>query len=85
MRDLSELGRSAAPASCNRVMHGFTIVQIMIILFIVGIMGSVIVDFIIDKYCEEDPSSTLCEDMQPQLKPGLRTAADGLGTASGLQ
>lgn len=84
MRDLSELGCSA-PALCNRLMHGFTIVQIMLILFIAGIVGAVIVDFIIDKYCEEDPSATLCEDMQPQLKPGLRTAADDLGTASGLQ
>ena len=43
-------------------MHGFTIVQTMLILFIVGIVGAVIVDFIIDKYCEDEPSSMLCED-----------------------
>ena len=59
MPDLSELEHPFAPTLCHRFIRGFTIIQIMLILFIVGIMGSVIVNFIIDKRCEEDPSSML--------------------------
>jgi len=85
MRKLVELSHPAAvPVPRNRFNHGFTIVQIMLILFVAGIMGALVVDLIIDRYCEEDPSSTLCEDTQ-QLKPGLRVAADGLETAPDLR
>jgi len=40
--------------------QGLTIVQLMVILFVAGIVGWFAVDFIIDKRCEGDTSTTLC-------------------------
>lgn len=40
---------------------GLTIIQLMVIILIAGIVGSVVVRFIIDKRCENNPSSTLCQ------------------------
>lgn len=40
--------------------QGLTIVQTMIILFIVGIVGWFIVDHLVDERCEGDSTSALC-------------------------
>jgi hypothetical protein len=39
---------------------GLTIVQLMFYLLVAGIAGHFIVDFIIEKRCEADSTSTLC-------------------------
>ncbi|HJV53164.1 MAG TPA: hypothetical protein VJ652_16980 [Noviherbaspirillum sp.] len=39
---------------------GFTIVQIMLFLFIAGILAWAATEAIIEKRCESDPSATLC-------------------------
>jgi hypothetical protein len=39
---------------------GLTIIQLMVILIIAGIVGSVIVDIIIDKLCEAAPTKQIC-------------------------
>ncbi len=39
---------------------GFTIIQLMIVLLIAGLAGSFLVNALIDKRCESDPSSSLC-------------------------
>jgi hypothetical protein len=40
--------------------NGLTIVQTMVILFIVGIVGAVVVDYVIGKRCEADPAKQMC-------------------------
>jgi competence protein ComGC len=45
-----------------RQAKGITIVQLMVVLLIVGIVGLFVVEFIIDKRCEADPSKPLCAD-----------------------
>jgi hypothetical protein len=45
-------------------MQGLTIVQTMLILLIVGIAGSVLVNYIIDKRCEAEPSRAMCANRQ---------------------
>jgi hypothetical protein len=40
--------------------QGLTIIQIMVLLLIAGVVGSVIVNYIIDERCESDPSRTIC-------------------------
>ena len=44
--------------------RGWTIIQTMIALLIAGLAGAVIVDVVIDKRCEADPSRPLCTDRQ---------------------
>ncbi|WP_334187723.1 type II secretion system protein [Noviherbaspirillum sp.] len=39
---------------------GFTIIQLMVVLLIAGLAGSFLINAIIEKRCESDPSSTLC-------------------------
>ncbi|HEV2610335.1 MAG TPA: hypothetical protein VGU61_08725 [Noviherbaspirillum sp.] len=39
---------------------GFTIIQLMFVLLIAGLAGSFLVDALIDKRCESDPSSSFC-------------------------
>jgi len=39
---------------------GLTIIQLMVVLFIAGIVGWIVVDVIIDKRCEADPSKPMC-------------------------
>lgn len=39
---------------------GFTIIQLMLVLLIAGLAGSFLVDVLIDKRCESDPTSSLC-------------------------
>ncbi|MGV3741543.1 MAG: hypothetical protein ACO1NO_04465 [Burkholderiaceae bacterium] len=43
---------------------GLTIIQLMLVLLVVGLLGSYIVDFLIDKRCESSPGTTLCDDRQ---------------------
>ncbi|WP_158592270.1 hypothetical protein [Noviherbaspirillum sedimenti] len=43
-------------------MRGITIVQTMLILMVIGIVGSLLVNFIIDKRCEAEPSREICTD-----------------------
>ena len=57
-----------------RQASGFTIVQLMTVLLVLGIAGWFIVEFIIDKRCEANPSKELCVDRRdakskPELKP----------------
>jgi uncharacterized protein YneF (UPF0154 family) len=40
--------------------NGLTIVQLMVLLLIAGVVGSFLVEFIIDKRCEDNPSTALC-------------------------
>lgn len=39
---------------------GFTIVQLMVVLLVLGIVGWFVVDAIIEKRCEENPTKELC-------------------------
>lgn len=39
---------------------GFTIIQIMVVLFIAGIVVWAATETIIDKRCEDNPSAALC-------------------------
>jgi len=41
-------------------MRGITIVQTMLILMVIGIAGSLLVNYIIDKRCEAEPSREIC-------------------------
>lgn len=41
-------------------MKGFTIVQLMLVLLIVGIVVKVAVDLLIDKRCKSNPAIQLC-------------------------
>jgi hypothetical protein len=52
-------------------IKGLTIIQTMIVLLIVGIVGWFLVEFIIDKRCEAEPSRPICGDRMPHSnKPG---------------
>jgi hypothetical protein len=56
---------AAGPSTKEVLMRqakGITIVQLMVVLLIVGIVGLFVVEFIIDKRCEADPSKQLCVD-----------------------
>lgn len=46
----------------TRKMRGITIVQTMAILAIIGIAGSLLVHYIIDKRCEAEPTREICAD-----------------------
>ena len=48
------------PRFLTRLPKGLTIIQLMLILFIAGVAGSVIVDIIIDKLCEAVSSKQIC-------------------------
>jgi competence protein ComGC len=50
-------------------VKGLTIIQMMLILLIAGILGSVVVNLIIDKRCEADPAKQLCIDRTPAKRP----------------
>ena len=45
-------------------MRGLTIIQTMVILLVVGIVGSVLADYFIDKRCEAEPSLQMCAKRQ---------------------
>jgi prepilin-type N-terminal cleavage/methylation domain-containing protein len=52
-----------------RRMKGLTIVELMVVLLIAGIVGWFVVDFIIDKRCESDPSKALCVKRKGAERP----------------
>lgn len=52
------------PYRATRKMRGLTIIQTMVILAILGIVGSLLFNYIIDKRCEADPAREICADRQ---------------------
>lgn len=42
-------------------MHGLTIVQLMLVLLVAGILGRLVVDFVIEKRCEAGLSTVSCD------------------------
>lgn len=45
-------------------MGGLTIVQTMLILLVVGIVGSIVIDYVIDKRCQAEPTREMCAKRQ---------------------
>lgn len=43
-------------------ISGLTIIQLMLVLLIAGVLGSVAVNYIIDKRCENVPALSLCKN-----------------------
>lgn len=41
-------------------MRGLTIIKTMLILLVVGIAGSVVANYFVDKRCAEEPSLEMC-------------------------
>ena len=41
-------------------MRGLTIIQTMVVLAIIGIAGSLLLNYIIDKRCEAEPTRDIC-------------------------
>jgi Tfp pilus assembly protein PilW len=60
--ELPDIGLLAKPSmEQNRMRQsGLTIIQLMIILLIAGILGSFIVDLLIEQRCERAPDKELC-------------------------
>jgi len=40
--------------------NGLTIIQLMVLLLIAGIVGSLLLKIIIEHRCQRDPSASLC-------------------------
>lgn len=40
---------------------GLTIIQLMLVLLVAGLLGSYLVDYLIEKRCASAPSETLCD------------------------
>jgi Tfp pilus assembly protein PilE len=40
---------------------GLTIVQLMLVLLIAGVVGHFVVEYVIEKRCENNQASSLCE------------------------
>lgn len=47
-----------------RRMQGLTIIQTMVILLIAGFAGLFLVNYLIDKRCEENPATDMCASRQ---------------------
>ena len=45
--------------ACKK-MQGLTIVKLMLLLFVAGIAGTLLLNYIIDKRCEAEPSREMC-------------------------
>lgn len=45
-------------------MRGLTIIQTMVILAIIGIAGSLLANYILDKRCEAEPTREICAKRQ---------------------
>lgn len=45
-------------------MRGLSIVQTMLILLVVGIVGSIVIDYVIDKRCQAEPTREMCAKRQ---------------------
>ena len=41
---------------------GLTLIQVMVIFIIVGIIGSTVVNYIVDKRCETQSNASICAD-----------------------
>jgi hypothetical protein len=41
---------------------GLTIVQTMVLLFVLGIVGTIVVNYVIDKRCEAEPAKQMCSE-----------------------
>ncbi len=56
---------SNAPAEARYFRQsGLTLIQIMLIFIVVGIIGSTIANYVIDKRCESQPTASICTDRQ---------------------
>lgn len=40
--------------------RGLTIIQLMVILLVAGVLGSIAVRYLIDKRCEAEPTAKVC-------------------------
>ena len=50
--------------------NGLTIIQLMVVLLVAGIAGSLAVNAIIDYRCKSDPAASICaKDRAPAAKP----------------
>ncbi|NEX59645.1 type II secretion system protein [Noviherbaspirillum galbum] len=49
----------------RRNQRGLTIIQLMVVLFALGIIGYLAVDFLIDQRCADSPQASLCADRRP--------------------
>jgi hypothetical protein len=68
----SRRGRSLATNSkclfglCTQGEHmhqkGLTIIQLMVILLVAGLVGSFVLDILIDKRCESSPETAACKE-----------------------
>ncbi|WP_164931906.1 hypothetical protein [Janthinobacterium sp. 17J80-10] len=45
-------------------MRGLSIIQTMVILAIIGIVGSLLANYVIDKRCEAEPTREICARRQ---------------------
>lgn len=45
-------------------MRGLTIIQTMVILAIIGIAGSLLANYFLDKRCEAEPTREICAKRQ---------------------
>ena len=41
---------------------GLTLIQLMVIFLIVGVIGSTIANYVVDKRCEAQPTASMCQD-----------------------
>jgi Tfp pilus assembly protein PilW len=48
-------------------MKGLTIVQLMVVLLLAGLVAKIVIEVLIDKRCESDPSTQLCADRKDTL------------------
>jgi Tfp pilus assembly protein PilW len=43
-------------------MKGLTIIQLMVTLLVAGIVGKILIDVLVAKRCDSNPSTQLCVD-----------------------
>lgn len=48
-------------------MKGLTIVQLMVVLLVAGLVAKIVIELLIDKRCESNPSIQLCADRKDTL------------------
>ena len=41
---------------------GLTLIQVMVIFLIVGVIGSTVANYMVDKHCEAEPTASVCKD-----------------------
>src|SRR6476660_6851564 len=47
---------------------GLTLIQVMLLLLVIGLVGSFVVEALIDKRCESAPTSDVCKDRAQATK-----------------